>query len=254
MIRTVLAWSALFLLTPLCGLASLLTRSLGVAWNDPVMTWLVRFWQRGILRAAGVEVVVHGSEHARGQHLYVSNHTSPFDILALLDCLTNVRFIAAAWLARVPVFGAWARAAGTIYIDSARPRASADAYRHAATALAAGASIAIFPEGMRGYEYSLRPFATAPFALSIDTGVPIVPVVIHGTICVPRKGYSRVCADRVNVHLLEPVAVRGLTRADRHHLTMLVRERMATLLRDTYGVASPPWYPRALALRSSGQL
>ena len=245
--RTVLAWSALFLLTPLCGVAGLLARSFGVAWNDPVMTWLVRLWQRGILRASGVEVVVHGSEYACGQHLYLSNHVSPFDILALLDCLTNIRFLAAAWLARLPVFGAWARAAGTIYIDSARPRALADAYRHVAAALAAGASVVIFPEGMRGYEYSLRPFAAAPFALSIDTGVPIVPVVIHGTTRVHQKGDRRVRAGRVNVHLLEPVAVRGLTRADRHHLVMLVRERMATLLRDTYDVASPPWHPRARA-------
>ena len=94
----------------------------------------------------------------------------------------------------------------------------------------------MYPEGTRGQRYALRPFKKGPFVLAIGSGVPIVPVVIHGTIAVNPRGEFRASPGIVHVHTLEPIPTVGLTYEDRDALAEQVRHRMAECLRTVYGV------------------
>ena len=201
-----------------------------------------RVWSRVVLWASGVRVVVHNPERMAGgePHVYMSNHLSWFDIPTLAGVLPRYKFVAKAELFKVPVFGPAIRAIGMVPIERRNRKAAFGAYDVAAKKIQAGNSVVVFPEGSRGYDYRIRPFKKGPFVLAIAAGVPIVPVLLHGTHDVFAKGTALVRSGRVDVHLLEPVSTAGLDSSDRDALAETVRSRLVDALDSLYGIPSAP--------------
>ena len=96
----------------------------------------------------------------------------------------------------------------------------------------------MFPEGTRGDDYRIRPFKKGPFVLAIAAGVPIVPVLLHGTHDVFAKGTWLVRPGQFDIHLLEPVPTAGLEYSDREELAETVRSRIVDALASIYGIQS----------------
>jgi 1-acyl-sn-glycerol-3-phosphate acyltransferase len=205
-----------------------------------------RDWARAIARAAGMRIITHGREaiDASKPHVYVCNHVSIMDIPAVLHAVPDHGFVAKRELSRIPFFGAAARAVGVVFIDRENRKSAFAAYEEAADKVRAGRSVIVFPEGTRGATYALRPFKKGPFVLAIRSGVPIIPVIIHGTIEVTPNGTTDVTPGEVHVHLLAPVATAGLSYDERNALADRVRERMAEAMESHYGV------PRAISTSS----
>ena len=76
--------------------------------------------------------------------------------------------------------------------------------------------------------------------LAIAAQVPVIPVVMHGTMAIMPKGEWRIRSGIVDLHFLEPVPTTGLTYDDRDTLSATVHGRMAELLERQYGVAVTP--------------
>jgi 1-acyl-sn-glycerol-3-phosphate acyltransferase len=136
------------------------------------------------LFTAGVELIVEGSELIPRDRplIFMGNHQSNFDIMALFLALP-VRF---NWLAKeelfnVPVFGHSIRAAGYIPINRGDGRDCLKSIKNAAKLIAAGTSVAIFPEGTRSNDGNLLPFKRGGFILAVNAEVPIVPFSISGS-------------------------------------------------------------------------
>ena len=239
MIRTAFATLALLVGTFVFGSLVLLAQLIGIPRRPGSVYERAQInWGRWLLRAAGVKVVRHGGDSlpAHQPHVFVANHVSLADIPVTLDALPPYGFVAKRELESVPLFGAAARAAGVIFIDRENLKAAFSAYEDAASKIRAGQSVLVYPEGTRGDRYGLRPFKKGPFVLAIGAGVPVVPVVIHGTIAVSPRGEFSVTPGVVNVHILEPIPTEGLSYDDRQVLAEKVRARMADCLRSVYGV------------------
>lgn len=207
-----------------------------------------RWWSRAVLWAGGVKVRVHGWENSgSGQpRVFAANHVSWFDVPALAASLPRYKFVAKAELFKVPVFGRGIRAAGMIEIHRDNRKAAFGAYDVAAEKIRAGNSVVVFPEGTRGRSYQLRPFKKGPFVLAIAAGVPIVPVLLHGTIEVLKRDSMWAHPGRVDIHLLEPVMTEGTGYDHREELMAKVRRRMEEAMRELYGVEPlPPLSSRA---------
>jgi 1-acyl-sn-glycerol-3-phosphate acyltransferase len=170
----------------------------------------------------------------------MSNHLSWFDIPTLAGSLPRYKFVAKAELFKVPVFGPAIRAIGMVPIERQNRKAAFGAYDVAAAKVRAGNSIVVFPEGSRGSDYRIRPFKKGPFVLAIAAGVPIVPVLLHGTHDVFPKGSMLVRSGPVDIHLLEPVPTAGLDLGQRDQLAETVRTRLVDALRSLYGIESAP--------------
>src|SRR5512133_2256969 len=200
-----------------------------------------RWWAMSLLRAAGVTVRVHGMERLAGSEprIFVSNHVSWFDVLALAANLPHYSFVAKAELFKVPIFGRGALAVGTIPIERDNRKSAFESYKVAADRIRDGASVVVYPEGTRGKSYALRPFKKGPFVLAVAAGVPVVPTIIHGTIEVLPRGSFWVRSRTIDVHLLEPVDASGLAYDDRDRLMRAVYDRMSAGMRELYGVESP---------------
>jgi 1-acyl-sn-glycerol-3-phosphate acyltransferase len=241
--RTVLIMLTAAVVTTVLGAIVVTAGLLGVR-DKPggIYDKIPRWWSKAVLWAGGVKVRVHGWENAGAgePRIFAANHVSWFDVPALASTLPRYKFVAKAELFKVPVFGQGIRAAGMIEIQRDNRKAAFGAYDVAAQKIQAGSSVVVFPEGTRGYEYPLRPFKKGPFVLAVAAGVPIVPVILHGTIEVLRKGSWWAHPGTVDVHLLEPVDTAGIDYEQRDELMARVRGRMAEAFRTLYGVQPLP--------------
>ena len=241
--RTLLTALVLFVSTIVLGTGVTVAEMLGMKRGPGTLfDRYPRTWARALLRAAGVTVVVHGAEQLEGERrrIFAANHVSWFDVLAMASELPHYSFIAKAELFRIPIFGSGARAVGTIPIERDNRKSAFGSYEEAATQIAQGASVVVYPEGTRGTEYPLRQFKKGPFILAIAAQTPIVPTLVHGTIEILGRGSWNVKPGTIHLHLLEPVSPEGMGYEDRDRLMAMVRDRMAEAQERLYGIKSPP--------------
>jgi 1-acyl-sn-glycerol-3-phosphate acyltransferase len=141
---------------------------------------LIRRWSERLLRIMHVEARVRGLPPAGlpGNMLIVANHISWLDIF-VLNTVQPARFIAKAELKRWPLVGLLIAGCGTLFIERERRR---DAHRvndHAREVLAAGDTIAIFPEGTTTDGTTLLPFHGSLLQPVIDARGHLQPIAIR---------------------------------------------------------------------------
>jgi len=191
-----------------------------------------RTWSAKVLKVAGVAVRTQGMDRVpRDQPVvFVSNHQSFFDILALSATLPGtMRFVAKKELARVPIFGKAMRSAGHIFIDRQNRAKAFDAYEEAAQAVRDGMCAVVFAEGTRSRTGNLLPFKKGPFVFAIASQVPLVPIYCAGTFDILPKGSIWVRPKPVTLMFGEPISTKGLVYEDREQLmarTRAVIERL----------------------------
>jgi len=242
MIRTVLVALTLLLVTPLLAGTVAIAAALGIPnRTGGLYDWCARTWARLLVVAGGVRVRMHGTQNIGdgAPRVFVSNHVSWYDVFVLGSELPKYRFVAKAELFRIPIFGAGARAVGTIPIERSNRSSAFQSYETAGKLIREGNPVVVFPEGTRGSSYPLRPFKKGPFVLAIASGVPIVPTIVYGAIEVMSRRGLRVHPGIVDVHFLEPVPTVGLTYDDRDRLAREVYSRMAAAMYELHGVESP---------------
>lgn len=227
MIQTAVSIVWVVFATIFFGLLAILTSFVSRTGN--AVHIVARIWGYSILLASRVRVTVVGQEQFDPSRSYIimSNHQSNFDIPVLLAHLRcQFRWLAKAELFKIPIFGRGMRGAGYIPIDRSDRRAAIRSLQTAAETIRNGSSVMIFPEGTRSLDGRLRSFKKGGFVLAVDAGVPIVPVVIHGTFAVMPKSGLRIRPGRVCVEVLEPIETAGYSRKQKDELLEIVRERM----------------------------
>jgi 1-acyl-sn-glycerol-3-phosphate acyltransferase len=242
-LRTIFAIITAIVVTTVLGLTTIIAGLLGIEDKpDGIYDKIPRWWSRSVMWAAGIKVRVHGLENDNDAEprIFASNHVSWFDVAGLAKVLPRHKFVAKAELFKVPIFGRAMRAAGMVEIQRENRKAAFGAYEVAAERIRQGNSVVVFPEGTRGHDYRLRPFKKGPFVLAIAAGVPVVPIIVHGTIEILRKGSFRVHPGTIDIHLLEPVSTTTVDYDHREALMQAVRTRMADAMRDLYGVDALP--------------
>lgn len=136
-----------------------------------------RIYWRGVARILGLRLTVLGTLAARRPALYVSNHSSWIDIVALGSVLPGC-FVAKSAIANWPVINLVARLGRTIFVS--RTRAGVQRERDALTRrLEAGDNIILFPEGTTSDGTRVLPFASSFLILADAPARPWVqPVTI----------------------------------------------------------------------------
>lgn len=179
---------------------------------------LCQLWAALNLRAFDVHVRVRRlaplDPHA--SYVFMSNHQSHLDVLAAMHALPEfqLRWVAKKELADVPVFGWALRHAGHVIIDRSDRSQSVESLRAAAAQMrAAGSSVIIFPEGTRSTTPdALLPFKKGGFMLAIESGIPIVPIVVRGSRALLPPGSWRNEPGEIEVVVGAPIPVAGRPR------------------------------------------
>ena len=216
--------------------------------NDNAVHGIARLWGRCILWISGVRVSISGLEQLASDapYIYMANHQSQYDIPVLLSTLPSQwRFVVKAELFKIPIFGRGMRGAGYISIDRSDRRSAFLSLARAAQSIRNGSSVVIFPEGTRSQDGDLLPFKKGGFVLAVDSGVPVVPVIIHGAQEIMPKGSWLIRCHRVHIDLLTPIDSSLYTRKTKDELLERVRVTIATAMNDTQSGESDPRGPNA---------
>ncbi len=150
----------------------------------------------------------------RRPYVVVSNHESFVDILLISHLPWEMKWLAKAEMFRIPILGWLLRLAGDVPIQRGFGPSAIEAIAKCREVLADRVSVMIFPEGTRSTTADLLPFKDGAFRLAIDAGVPILPLVVHGTSTALPKHDWRFGRSTAVVQVLDPVETTGLTPAD----------------------------------------
>ncbi len=227
MIRPIAYLGALLVLTVYHGLRTIIAGLLRVPFRPGgVYDQAGRRWARGLIRAAGVKVTTVGLEGVPTDRpvVYVSNHQSFFDILALAATVPGtMRFVAKKEFQKIPILGPAMKSAKQIFIDRGNLAKAFEAYEEAAQAVREGLNAVVFAEGTRSRTGELQPFKKGPFVFAIASQVPVIPVYCAGTFDVLPKGSLRVRPGTVRLYFGEPIPTGGMTYEDRGALLARTR-------------------------------
>jgi 1-acyl-sn-glycerol-3-phosphate acyltransferase len=134
-------------------------------------------------RLIGCRIHMEGEEHvdAYGACIYVSNHTSYFDVPAVMALFkTDYHFLAKNEINDMPFVGTFLRKLGHFAFERRKLRARSRQAEQMEKALLRGESLFVFAEGTFTAQPGVRPFQLGAFRAAVRTGRPIVPVALRG--------------------------------------------------------------------------
>jgi len=198
-----------------------------------------------LVSGVGVRTTRRAPLDATRSYVFMSNHASHFDALALVAALPEfqLRWVAKRELADLPVFGWALRNAGHIVIDRSNPSEALATLREAKRQMDGGVSVMIFPEGTRAtHDRELLPLKKGGFVLALETGAPIVPVAVRGSRAILASNDWHIHDGEIEVVIGAPIPVAG---ADRETLMSRVR----AILLEELGYPADPAAARAAEAR-----
>ncbi|MCA9546646.1 MAG: 1-acyl-sn-glycerol-3-phosphate acyltransferase [Myxococcales bacterium] len=206
--------------------------------------WLLRFWGRTILRIQGVTLDLQGAEHLTGRAMRVAtfNHTSTMDAMIIpaltpqggVSCLKREALY-------IPLVGLAVWSMGFLLIDRGRSERARRLLQKAARRMARDKlTVFIAPEGTRSPDGSLQPFKRGAFHLALESGAPVVPIVIDGAFeLMPRQRHVA-RPGRLVVRVLPPIPTRDLTRETLDDFAAHLREVYQEALADLRATGPRP--------------
>ena len=194
---------------------------------------VARIWAKCILAASNIKVTVNGlaNLNRKGSYIYMPNHVSNFDIPVLQAYLpVQFRWLAKAELFKIPIFGYAMQRAGYISIQRFDRKSAIQSLNKASEIIRNGTSVIIFPEGTRSQNQNIQPFKKGGFVLAVDSGVPIIPVIIHGTWKIMKKKQILVKPGNVILEIKKPINTLDYTRKTKDDLM----EKVRNIIRESY--------------------
>jgi 1-acyl-sn-glycerol-3-phosphate acyltransferase len=179
--------------------------------------WAGWIWSKIILWLFRIKVDCKGLEHleANQHYIYVSNHSSAFDIPASIVGIPGLfRFILKKELTKIPIFG-WALKYGPyIVIDRSNAKDALRSIEEAAITIRNGKSVLIFAEGTRSRTGKLQPFKRGAFTLAVKSGVPIMPITINNSFSILAKGSLTIKRNDIELIFNKPIESKIYTGRD----------------------------------------
>lgn len=170
----------------------------------------------------------------RRPYVVVANHESFVDILLISHLPIEMKWLSKETFFKFPLVGWMMHMAGDVRVVRGDRTSGAAALKSCHDRLKKRVSVMIFPEGTRSADGSLGQFKDGAFRLAIESGAPILPLVVHGTRTALRKHDWRLGDSRAEVRVLQPISTEGLTEAD----VPALRERVRTLIADELSAMS----------------
>lgn len=241
--RAILRGGKIVVLLALLVLPHLLFRVLRVRSPIPRLFLKAAGW------TAGIDVRVHGERRPRDV-LYVANHSSWLDILAL-GGQTGCAFVSKAEVEDWPVIGWLADQVDTVYVKREDRRAVVGQAGELRAAVEKGKPVALFPEGTTNDGITIKPFRASLLASMVNPpqGSCVQPVVIdYGADAAEiawteadlAPNLKRVLARKgriaVNLYFLAPLPPE--VADDRKRMASAARDAIVQALAQTGNMAS----------------
>ena len=177
----------------------------------PVVSWLI-----------GAKIINPDSEKLNSSKpaIFVSNHASALDVfIGMALCPYGGCGVGKKEILKIPFFGLAYWLAGHLLIDRGNnAKAVASMKKLSDFVKAKGLSIWIWPEGTRSLDGKLIPFKKGFVHLALATGLPVVPVIVHGAHKVWPAKTMQFYPGEVKIEVLDPIKTNDWNRetVDKH--------------------------------------
>ncbi|MHB8454498.1 MAG: lysophospholipid acyltransferase family protein [Acidiferrobacterales bacterium] len=171
-----LCWLELVVLSAILYLLSFVSGG----WFRRAYFRLFRLWCKFFVRALGVDLRLHqkNREPLPQHYILIGNHPSAFEdvgVPALFEVYSLAKMEVRDWW----IAGRLNRAAGTLFVQRESRESRRVASEQIIAELRKGHNVAIYPEGGCKGRRIFASFRYGAFDISLQTGIPIVPVFLH---------------------------------------------------------------------------
>ena len=173
LLRTIFIGTMMVLAMTLLSIATLLLPD-GVFFNRIIRR--VALWAIHMVPGCPYKLHNPNGEDFSKPAVYVCNHQSHLDVLALIALQPKLIFMTNDWVWKFPLYGAVIRKAGYFPASWGLSRNG----EHMKKLVAKGYSIVIFPEGTRSEDGRIQRFHRGAFATAQELGIDVLPLCLHG--------------------------------------------------------------------------
>ena len=145
--------------------------------------------------------------------IFVINHQSQLDgYIAPVLVKRDYFMMGKIEAGDLPILGQMLKDAGFILFDRTDRDAAIAACDEAAERINEGQSLCIAPEGTRRFSKRMEPFKKGAFHIALQTGAPIVPIVVKNASELWPRGQNFVRPGTLHIEVLKPIRTKDWTR------------------------------------------
>lgn len=226
---TVLAFGILYLFTAILVIIGLPFVFLKL---KKAVRFLMRFWAKSAFFIIGKKLHIEGQENIKkdGKYILIANHSSLFDILAIISFSPGVSWFGHARLLKIPVFRQILKM--TDYVPM--KRANIKNTREMIDRLiekSKGHTIAIFPEGTRTKDGKISEFYRGFIHVLRASEINVLPVTLNGFFVLkPKNRFYINFSSRISVIIHKPLEREALIEKDDAEIINIIKNIIASSL------------------------
>lgn len=177
-IYTLISYSILYVFTAFSVVMSLLFNILRM---KKAVHGVIAFWSKGSFVILGKIYRVEGKENLdmKKKYIIMANHSSLFDIMAIMAIYPGVSWFGRAYLLKIPLFGKFLKTINYVPMQTTDLRNTKQMVEELISRTA-NQTLAIFPEGTRTMDGQLNKFRKGFLYVLKATERDILPITLRG--------------------------------------------------------------------------
>ena len=191
-----------------------------------LVNYIVRFWAVSTFGVLGKRLRVNGKENLvkGGNYLLIANHSSLFDIMAIMAFYPGIAWFGREYLLKIPLFGFVLGKTGYIPMKKVNHTNTKKMLEQLVDS-SDGRTIAIFPEGTRTSDGKINRFHRGFIHVLKASSLDVLPVTLNGLYSLkPKNRFYIDFSSRINVIIHKPVKNEDLKRKDDNEIITTVKE------------------------------
>jgi|TARA_Y100000758_G_scaffold267569_1_gene208187 1-acyl-sn-glycerol-3-phosphate acyltransferase len=190
-------------------------------------------WSEMLIKTSGVQLEIRGKKNIKDNknYIFAPNHSSFMDFPVLFVAVNKyLVFVAKKELERIPIFKSILSISGSIFVNRDNTNDAIDSLDELKSDIKnTPRSVVVFPEGTRSNLNQLKSFKKGAAVLSINTGLPIIPVYIMGSFDWWNTKNFRKNSNKIVVNFGKPIITENKQYEDRKNITNSIKKEIIKL-------------------------
>lgn len=197
-----------------------------------IVLFLMKFWARSVFFFLGKKLHVEGIENIKKDENYIliANHSSLFDIVAIVSFFPGISWFGHERLTRVPIFRRILKLTDYVPMRKTNVKNTKEMINQLIEK-SKDHTIAIFPEGTRTLDGKVNDFYRGFIILLRNSETDVLPVTLNGFFGLKPKNRFYIGFDsKLYVTIHEPIRREELISRNDPEIIETVRERISSLV------------------------
>ena len=186
-----------------------------------------------LIKTSGVQLEIRGKKNIKDNknYIFAPNHSSFMDFPVLFVAVNKyLVFVAKKELERIPIFKSILSISGSIFVNRDNTNDAINSLDELKSDIKnTPRSVVVFPEGTRSNLNQLKSFKKGAAVLSINTGLPIIPVYIMGSFDWWNTKNFRKNSNKIVVNFGKPIITENKQYEDRKNITNSIKKEIIKL-------------------------